>query len=133
MASQSAGRPSIPSCPYKVLGLDLAGTHLPLLRALSNLCDECFLLLLQLDALLVEFSNCLVEEALVLAQTLGGRHPLAEGPFQDLWSSCQRGDTADNGPRASLHSCWRFTLLSIGGGGVIGSKRRQGRLREECW
>lgn len=104
MASQSVRRPSIPSCPYKVLGLDLASTHLPLLRALANLCDECLFLLLQLDALLVEFSNRLVEEALVLAQTLGGRHPLAEGPFQDLELSVSGGDTADSGPWASLHS-----------------------------
>jgi hypothetical protein len=41
-------------------------------------------LLLQLDPLLVQFSDGLVERALVLAQTLRGRHALAESPFQDL-------------------------------------------------
>lgn len=71
-------------CAHQVLGLDLAGAHLALLSALANLGDKCLFLLLELNALLVQFSDSLVEESLVFAKTLGRRHTLAESPFQDL-------------------------------------------------
>lgn len=68
----------------KILGLDLAGAHLAILRARFDLLDKGLLLLLQLDAGLVEFADGFIKHALVLAQTLGGRHALTEGPFEDL-------------------------------------------------
>ena len=70
-----------PSCANQVLRLDLGGSHLALLSTLLDLANEGLLLLLELHADLVEFSDSLVEHSLVLAQTLGGRHALAEGPF----------------------------------------------------
>ena len=71
----------IPSCADQILGLDLRGAHLALLGALPDLADEGLLLLLELDTDLVEFPDGLIEHSLVLAQALGGRHALAEGPF----------------------------------------------------
>jgi hypothetical protein len=65
----------------QVLCLDLASTHLALLRALADLGDKRLLLLLKLHTLLIELADRLVEEALVLAQALGRRDALAEGPF----------------------------------------------------
>lgn len=64
--------------------MDLGGTHLALLGALLDLCLQRLLLLLELDSHLVQLSYRLIEHALVLAQTLGGRHALAESPFEDL-------------------------------------------------
>lgn len=74
----------VPPRSHEILGLDLAGAHLSVLGARLDLLDEGLLLLLELHACLVEFANGLVEHALVLAQTLSGRHALAEGPFEDL-------------------------------------------------
>jgi hypothetical protein len=51
------------------------------LRALADLGDKRLLLLLKLHTLLIELADRLVEEALVLAQALGRRDALAEGPF----------------------------------------------------
>lgn len=75
---------NIPSRAHEIFGLDLARAHLPILRARLDLLNECLLLLLELDAGLIEFADSLVEHALVLAQTLCGRHALAKGPFEDL-------------------------------------------------
>lgn len=74
----------VSSCPHQILGLNFAGAHLTFLGALANLGDQCLFLLLELNALLVEFSNGLIEESLIFAKTLGGRHTLAESPFQHL-------------------------------------------------
>lgn len=70
--------------PHEVLGLDLGGTHLALLRTLLDLPDERLFLLLKLDPDLVEFADRLVEHTLVFAQALGWRHTLAECPFENL-------------------------------------------------
>lgn len=74
----------LPPCAHEILGLDLGSAHLALLGALFNLCLQRLLLLLEFDSHLVELSYRLIEHALILAQTLGGRHALAEGPFEDL-------------------------------------------------
>ena len=71
----------VSSCPHQILGLDFAGAHLALLGALADLGDECLFLLFELNALLVEFSDSLIKESLVLTKTLGGRHTLAKSPF----------------------------------------------------
>lgn len=83
---QGAARDT-PSRANQILGLDFASAHLPLLRTRANLGYERLLLLLEFDPLLIQLPNRLVEESLVLAQTLRRRHALAEGPFQDLESS----------------------------------------------
>lgn len=69
----------------QILGLDFARAHLALLGALADLGDEGLFLLLELDPLLIQLPDSLVEEALVLAQTLCRRDALAESPLQDLW------------------------------------------------
>lgn len=74
-------RAVVPSRPHKVLRLDLGSANLVLLCALLDLCDECLFLLLKLHPDLVQFADCLVEHALVLAQTLSGRHALSKSPF----------------------------------------------------
>lgn len=51
----------------EILGLYLARAHLPLLCALLDLADQRLLLLLELDALLVELPDGFIEEALVLS------------------------------------------------------------------
>lgn len=81
--NRAPGR-NTPSRANQILGLDLASAHLALLRALADLGDERLLLFLELNPLLVQLSDRLVEEPLVLAQTLRRRHALAESPFQDL-------------------------------------------------
>jgi hypothetical protein len=71
----------------QILGLDFARAHLALLGALTDLGDEGLLLLLEFDPLLVQLPDGLVEETLVLAQTLCRRDALAKSPLQDLWRS----------------------------------------------
>lgn len=75
---------NVSPCSDEVFGLDLACSHLSVLGARLDLLDERLLLLLKLDSGLVELADCLVEHALVLAQTLRGRHALAKCPFKDL-------------------------------------------------
>lgn len=72
---------NVPPCAYEILCLDLARAHLPVLGARLDLLDKRLLLLLELNARLVEFPDRLIEHALVLAQTLRGRHALAKSPF----------------------------------------------------
>lgn len=74
----------ISSRAHQILGLDLAGADLTLLGGCANLSHKGLLLLLQLDTLLIQFSDGLVEESLILSQTLCRRHALAESPLQNL-------------------------------------------------
>lgn len=74
----------IPSGPNQILGLNLAGAHLPILGTLLNILYKLLLLILKLDALTVKFSLSFLESSLMFAETLLGRHPLSESPFYDL-------------------------------------------------
>lgn len=73
-----------PSRPNEVLGLDFDSAHLAILGALLDVGNQSLLLLLQLGTLAIEFSLGLFKGSLMLPQSLGWRHALAEGPFYDL-------------------------------------------------
>lgn len=95
--SQSSPRPvakghetTPPSCPHQILGLDLAGPDLAILGALLDILYELLLLVLELHALSVQLALRSVQGTLVFAQTLRGRHTLAERPFDDLRVACER-------------------------------------------
>lgn len=74
----------VPPRANKILGLDLARTHLTFLCTLLDLPHEGLLLLLEFDSLLIKLADCLVQEPLVLPQPLSGRDALAERPLEDL-------------------------------------------------
>lgn len=82
MMSQRRGFP--PPRPHKVLRLYSQWPHLSVLCALLYILHQLLLLVLELDALSVEFPLRFLEGTLVLAQPLGWRHALAKGPFHDL-------------------------------------------------
>lgn len=75
---------SQPSSPNEILSLDLGSCDLALLRARLDLRDEGLFLPLQLRSYLVELTDRLVKQTLVLPQTLGWRYALAECPLEDL-------------------------------------------------
>lgn len=72
--------------PYQIFGLDFARSHLSILGTCFDLLDQRLFLLLKFDSCLVKFAHCLIEHALVLAQTLGGRYALPKRPFQQLYT-----------------------------------------------
>jgi hypothetical protein len=74
----------VPPSADQVLRLDLACAYLAVLRALFDISDQLFLLILKFDPLPVEFALCLFKRTLMLAKSLRGGHALAESPFYDL-------------------------------------------------
>lgn len=75
---------NIPPRPNQVFCLDLASAHLSSLRILLDLDDKLLLLVLELYSFTIQLSLRFLESALVFAETLGGRHAFAEGPFYNL-------------------------------------------------
>lgn len=73
-----------PSGPNEILSLDLARSNLAILGTLLDVLHQLLLLVLQLHALSIQLTLGSVQGTLVFAQTLRGRHALAEGPFNDL-------------------------------------------------
>lgn len=78
-----------PSGPHEILRLYLDYIHLSSLGAFLDISFQLLRLVLQLHTFAIEFSLRLLEGALVLAQTLCGRHALAKGPFHDLYDDQQ--------------------------------------------
>jgi hypothetical protein len=86
-----------PPRPHQVLGLDAQRPHLAILCALLDVGHELLLLVLELDALAVQFTLCLLEGALVLAQTLCRRHALAKRPLDKLGQGQRPGAGREGG------------------------------------
>ena len=76
--------PCTPPCAHKVLCLDAQSPHLPVLGAPFDVGYQLLLVILELDTFPIKLALCLLKRLLVLAETLGGRHALAEGPFDNL-------------------------------------------------
>jgi hypothetical protein len=71
----------IPSRPYQVLCLYLAGAHLAIFGTLFDFGDQLLLLVLQLHSFTIQLSLSLFESALMLSETLSWGDLTTEGPL----------------------------------------------------
>lgn len=85
-----------PSRPDEVLGLDFASSDLTILGAFLDFLYQFLLLVLEFDALSVQFSLCSLESSLMLAQALCWRHTFSESPLDDLTGARLSGEVSSD-------------------------------------